>query len=511
MLDLNVGKFNGNVPAADFESDLDKILDSTALQTILEDFYSLTGMSMTLMDTTGRILVNTGWQDICTFFHRKHPESQQNCLDSDIYLSGGVKAGEFKLYKCKNGMWDIVTPVFVQGSHLANLYFGQFFFTDEKVDLDYFIAQAERYGYNLADYETALKNVPRYSREEVAKVMSFYMHLALHISQLSYNNMILAHNLKMNEEISETQKLLAMMLDQSRDRILVSDLEGNIIYSNLTMAESSDDSIDEIRQKNILAMQESQPVDLSLSDIFESTKTDGFWRGEVMNRLKDGSEIYSDLRTRRIDDEQGNPVALCGISTDITERRLYQDMLRYQNAASQKLIEISRKLLNSRSYNFEQSIGECLQDLGELLKLDRVYIVIINEAMTQLSNTHEWCKDGLAAQKNLFQERPLRQKTGMLQEILAKRMICVEEISSMNEAWWEERNLLQSLGVEALLAAPIVHEDKSMGFLGFDMVGQARIWDEIDFMVIQITADLLSATFERLNFEESLLVQSSST
>lgn len=52
MLDLNVGKFNGNVPAADIESDLDKILDSTALQTILEDFYSLTGMSMTLMDTT---------------------------------------------------------------------------------------------------------------------------------------------------------------------------------------------------------------------------------------------------------------------------------------------------------------------------------------------------------------------------------------------------------------------------------------------------------------------------
>ena len=62
---------------------------------------------MSLDDLKGNVLVGVGWQDICTRFHRVHPEACKHCVESDIELSAGISPGEFKLYKCKNNMMDL--------------------------------------------------------------------------------------------------------------------------------------------------------------------------------------------------------------------------------------------------------------------------------------------------------------------------------------------------------------------------------------------------------------------
>ena len=100
---------------------------------------------MAITDVTGNVRVATGWQDICTRFHRIQPDTLANCKESDIHLSRNVNEGEYALYKCKNGMWDLATPIFIGGRHSANLFLGQFLFDDEVPDYDFFRKQAERY------------------------------------------------------------------------------------------------------------------------------------------------------------------------------------------------------------------------------------------------------------------------------------------------------------------------------------------------------------------------------
>ncbi len=187
----------------DMPLELRDIMDTQVIQDIMDEFYRLTGIGVGVVDLSGRVLVATGWQDVCTRFHRIHPETRKNCMESDVELSSGVEPGTFKAYRCKNRMWDMATPIMVGGRHVGNLFLGQFFFEDESPDYDLFRAQARRYGFDEAEYLTALDRVPRWSREKVDAVMSFYARFTHLISSLSYSNLKLVRALKDRERAEE--------------------------------------------------------------------------------------------------------------------------------------------------------------------------------------------------------------------------------------------------------------------------------------------------------------------
>ena len=186
--------------------ELADIIDIQAIQSLMDDFYKLAHIPMALIDLKGNVLVGVGWQDICTKFHRVHPETCKHCVESDIKLSSGVPPGEFKLYKCKNNMWDIATPIIVGGQHVGNIFSGQFFFEDEPLDYELFRSQARKYGFNEEEYIAALEKVPRLSREAVNTIMSFFMKFANMVSQLSYSNFKLAQSLAERDTLVDALK-----------------------------------------------------------------------------------------------------------------------------------------------------------------------------------------------------------------------------------------------------------------------------------------------------------------
>ena len=183
--------------------ELSDILDAKAIQSMMDAFFALENIGMAIVDLRGTVLVATGWQDVCTKFHRVHPETRTHCAESDVALSAGVAPGEFKLYRCKNNLWDMATPIVVGGRHVGNFFLGQFFFDDERPDAELFRAQARRYGFDEAEYLAALDRVPRWSREKVARAMTFYARLATQISEMGYRNLQLAQALARQKRAEE--------------------------------------------------------------------------------------------------------------------------------------------------------------------------------------------------------------------------------------------------------------------------------------------------------------------
>ena len=147
------------------------------------------------------MLVGAGWSDICTRFHRVHPQASCHCVESDLELSAGVAEGEYRLYKCKNNMWDIATPMFVGGRHVGNIFSGQFFFDDETPDYELFRAQARTYGFDEQEYMAALDAVPRLSRHTVEATIRFFSKLARILSNDSYGRVKLARALAERESL----------------------------------------------------------------------------------------------------------------------------------------------------------------------------------------------------------------------------------------------------------------------------------------------------------------------
>ncbi|MEL7561519.1 MASE3 domain-containing protein [Dehalogenimonas sp. 4OHTPN] len=174
------------------ENDLTAVFDLPLIQQMMDDLYTVTGIGFSIIDLKGKVLVGTGWQEICTDFHRRSPRACANCIESDLALTAGVNRGEFKTYKCKNNMWDIVTPLYIADRHIANVFTGQFFFDDEKPDVALFSRQADEFGFDKKEYFAALEKAPRHSRCKVAALMDFFTRFANMISEMGYNNLKLA-------------------------------------------------------------------------------------------------------------------------------------------------------------------------------------------------------------------------------------------------------------------------------------------------------------------------------
>ena len=197
--------------------ELIEIIDARAIQSLVDDFYKLAHIPIGIIDLKGNVLVGVGWQDICTEFHRAHPETCKHCVESDTKLSTGVLPGEFKLYKCKNNMWDIATPIIVGGQHVGNIFLGQFFFEGESLDYEFFRSQARQYGFNEEEYIAALEKVPRFSPTAVDKIMTFFMRFANMLSQLGYSN------IKLSQSLAERDSLVDALQESEKSERAHSD------------------------------------------------------------------------------------------------------------------------------------------------------------------------------------------------------------------------------------------------------------------------------------------------
>nr|WP_286191928.1 PocR ligand-binding domain-containing protein [Roseomonas genomospecies 6] len=126
-----------------------------------------------VLDLEGNILVATGWQDICTRFHRVHPGTASRCHESDTELAASLDQGQpYKVYKCRNGLVDAAMPIVVEGKHVGNFFTGQFFF--ERPDAEAFLAQARQFGFPDEHYLAALNRVPVLSEDRVRLMMGFF-------------------------------------------------------------------------------------------------------------------------------------------------------------------------------------------------------------------------------------------------------------------------------------------------------------------------------------------------
>ena len=153
------------------------LVDLDELRELCESFTALTGAVTAVLDLDGNILVATGWQRICTQFHRAHPQTALRCRQSDTILAGCLGRGEsYNVYRCQNGLVDVAVPIHVGGEHVANFFTGQFFF--EPPDIDYFRRQAEEFGFDEAAYLAALAEAPIFTERQVRSMMDFLTRLA---------------------------------------------------------------------------------------------------------------------------------------------------------------------------------------------------------------------------------------------------------------------------------------------------------------------------------------------
>jgi PAS domain S-box-containing protein len=92
-------------------------------------------------------------------------------------------------------------------------------------------------------------------------------------------------------------------------------MNDNILFVNKAFIQTYGYSKEELIGKNISIVMPHFPQ-LDKNNILQETLKGG-WKGEIINRKKDGTEFSIHLSTSVIKDENDNPVALIGVGSNI--------------------------------------------------------------------------------------------------------------------------------------------------------------------------------------------------
>ncbi len=332
-------------PAGDIGSlELIDIIDQKSIQSLLDDFYKFGRVPIVIEDLSGNILVSVGWQDICAKFHRVHPETCRHCRESDTRLSSGIPPGEFRLYKCKNNMWDMATPIVIGGHHMGNFFTGQFIFEDEQRDYDLFRSQAEKYGFNPDEYLKAYEMVPKLTREYADTVMTFLMKFADMISKLSFSNVKLARTLtqydsllgKLSQSRAELRRAQAVAKTGSW-RIDVR--SGELYWSEETYRIFGIPPGSAVTYDNFLNV--VHPDDRAYVDQKWKQALEGI-PYDIEHRIMINGEVRWIRERAELDfDEEGKIVYGFGTAQDITDRRRTEEALRESEEQFRAIFELT--------------------------------------------------------------------------------------------------------------------------------------------------------------------------
>jgi len=367
------------------------LIDLQKVDALLESFNKSTGFVTAILDLDGKILSKSGWRQICTHFHRVHPETSKNCTISDTVLAGKLSLGEeYHFYKCLNGLIDVAVPVVINGVHVANLFSGQFFF--EKPDSSFFKKQAGIYGFDEKTYIEALGEVPVVSKENVLLAMDFLLNMTLMISEMTFQKleqMELNDALRKSEErfrsIFENSLAIMLLVDPFTNRIIDANLAAEQFYgwSHSQLVLMSIDMLNPLSPAGILKSMEQAQMQERFNFQFKHRLANGLTRDV---------EIYSSKVKVEGKDY------LHYIIHDITEQVKAQNEVLKNEKLLRLFVEHSPASIAMFDLEMKYILvsNRYITDYG----LDRIDIIgrshyeIFPELTQEMKNTHKRCLAG---------------------------------------------------------------------------------------------------------------------
>lgn len=447
--------------------ELVNIIDAEALQSMMNDLYAVTKIGFAIIDLKGNVLASAGWQNICLKFHRTNPQTLWNCLESDLVLTEGVAQGEFKTYKCKNNMWDIVTPIIVDNRHVGNLFSGQFFFDDEVIDRALFVDQAERFGFDKQAYLAALDEVPRWNRAVVTNLMRFYAKLSEMVSRLSYSNLRLSKALSNQRQIEKELRQKHHDLNHAQSVAKTGSWRLNIQKNELLWSDETYRMFEvplgtPLTFEHFLAM--VYPEDQELVDRSWKAALRGEGYDVIHRVLINGNILWLHEKAELEFAEDGTLVAGFGTVQDITEHKNDEQKLRRLNRAMRAISNANQVLMRAtdEAAFLQQGCRIIVEDCGYTM----VWIGFAeqDEAKSVKPMAYAGFDKGYIDSLNITwadSERG-RGPTGSAIRT-GKVQICADMHNNPRFAPWRAQALER--GYVSSIVLPLLYEDKAFGAL----------------------------------------------
>ncbi|MBP1908652.1 response regulator [Methanolobus bombayensis] len=171
---------------------------------------------------------------------------------------------------------------------------------------------------------------------------------------------------------------------------------------------------------------------------------------------------------------------------------------------------IEKTMLNVSSMfaypgDVDLAIDMSLMEIGTLCGASRSYLFFISEDGASMSNTHEWCSEGVETQKDELQELPSDMFPWWMSKLKNDEIINITDTSSLPPEASAEKEILEMQDIRSVLVLPVFTEGNLIGFVGLDEVEGTRAWNSDDFDTLHMFSTLMAIVLKRRKMEKSLL------
>lgn len=180
--------------------------------------------------------------------------------------------------------------------------------------------------------------------------------------------LVTVRDISKRKDVAELVRKLSRAVDQSPVSIIITDTEGCIEYVNPATCRLTGYGADELLGKTPRLFKSGHTGAGDYRRLWEAIREGGEWRGEFLNRRKNGETYWEAASISAITDESGKATHFLGVKEDITARKNAEEKLMRQEA----LLEEAGEIAHVGGWEFDPatSIGSWSSEVARIHDLE---------------------------------------------------------------------------------------------------------------------------------------------
>lgn len=217
---------------------------------------------------------------------------------------------------------------------------------------------------------------------------------------------------------------------------------------------------------------------------------------------KDGKIAWIYEFTTIIRDDNGLITGYESYVLDNTIRKQTEASLAYNRQFEHLLSALANQFINASPERIDAVIHKALQAIGELVKADRSYIFQYRDNLRYMTNTHEWCAEGIEPQIEFLQQLSTEEFQWLTEKMISNEVLIVPRVSEIPDEAALERAILEQQDIKSLILIPLFSGTVPFGYIGFDAVREERQWPPDSASVLALAGGFITSAMQRIQVEK---------
>ncbi len=302
-----------------------------------------------------------------------------------------------------------------------------------------------------------------------------------------------------DKDLLESEEKYRALLEAAAEGLLVADIETTELkYANPAICRMLGYTPQELARMRLFDIHPEASRDSMIRELEAQTRGGKTRVHNIPCLRKDGSLFYSDITSAKVSlDRRAYVVSLF---TDVTDRKEAEEALKRRLAYEKMLNTISAQSISA--FDTNKFLEECVEIMGKMLDVSRVYVFEHRNETDSMDNTFEWCAPDIPPQKAALQGLPSHAIPWWMNRIRSGEIINYTDIEDIPGE--QEREVLRPQGIKSILVVPLHIDGRYYGFIGFDECRDHRQWMPEDVDILVTISRIISRTIAREKAEEIL-------